>query len=455
MSPRKDPPAPPPSLLDQVAVPGFAPQDAAAETAWVEVVQKMDEIYADLVRYQVALEEKNLALEQAHNFINGVLAAMSDVLIVCDTEGRILETNRALELLTGLPPEECTGRPFAELFSGESQPLAARFTDHMRSTAPVHDCEVSLAGADGHAVPLSMNCSPHYDHSGRLIGMVLIGRPVGELRRAYEALNRTHAELKEAQQQVVQSEKMASLGRLVAGVAHELNNPISFIYGNMHALERYRRKLESYLQALHGGMEPAACDQLRRELRIDRLLGDLAPLVEGSLEGAERVRDIVDDLKRFSSSQRGPRTPFNLTEVVERGTRWALKEVHDTVTVTSELPPEMTVTGYAGQIQQVVINLVQNAVDALRNTAAPRLEIGGRVEGEAAVITFRDNGPGIPAENLHKLFDPFFTTKPVGEGTGLGLSISYRMIREHGGQLSAANHPEGGALFTLRLPLSS
>lgn len=444
-----------PSLLDQVAMPGLAPHDPGAETAWVEVVQKMDEIYADLVRYQVALEEKNLALEQAHAFINGVLGAMSDVLIVCDTEGRILETNRALERLTGLRPEQCTGRPFAELFSAESRSLAERFPEHMRSTAPVQDCEVSLAGGDGRPVPLSMNCSPHLDHRGRLIGMVLIGRPVGELRRAYEALNRAHAELKEAQQQVVQSEKMASLGRLVAGVAHELNNPISFIYGNMHALERYRRKLETYLRALHGDKTPEARAQLRRDLRIDHLLEDLKPLVEGSLEGAERVRDIVDDLKRFSSSQRGPRTPFNLAEVVERGTRWALKEVHETIAVTSDLPPDVEVTGYAGQIQQVVINLVQNAVDALRGTPAPRLEISGRVEGGMVVIRFHDNGPGIPPENLHKLFDPFFTTKPVGEGTGLGLSISYRMIREHGGSLSAENPPDGGALFTLRLPLQS
>jgi two-component system sensor histidine kinase HupT/HoxJ len=127
--------------------------------------------------------------------------------------------------------------------------------------------------------------------------MVITGRPVGELRRAYDALRQAHEDLKQAQHQLVHSEKMASLGRLVAGVAHELNNPISFVLGNVYALQRYGHALREYLDALHGGASPEALAGLRRALRIDRLLDDLQPLLEGTREGAERTRDIVAGLK--------------------------------------------------------------------------------------------------------------------------------------------------------------
>jgi two-component system sensor histidine kinase HupT/HoxJ len=114
----------------------------------------------------------------------------------------------------------------------------------------------------------------------------------------------------------------------------------------------------------------------------------------------------------------------------------------------------MEVMGSPGQLQQVAMNLVQNAADATENARERRLEISGRVEDGEAVIEFRDSGPGIPAENLDKLFDPFFTTKPVGRGTGLGLAISYGIVERHGGRLTVSNHPKGGALFSLRLPLA-
>ena len=212
-------------------------EEAAGEALWIEVIRKMDETYADLVRHQVELEEKNTALEDAQQFIASVLAAMTDVLIVCDVDGRIQQVNAALETLVGVPEAQLHGRTFLSLLAAESLPLARTFGEKIRSKA-IHDCELILAGRDGQPAPLAMNCTSRYDHRGRLVGMVLIGRPVGELRQAYENLNRAHADLKQAQQQLISAEKMASLGRLVAGVAHELNNPISFVYGNIHALAR-------------------------------------------------------------------------------------------------------------------------------------------------------------------------------------------------------------------------
>ena len=311
-----------------------------------------------------------------------------------------------------------------------------------------------LKAANGSASPVSLNCTPRYSGVGKMLGLVITGRPVGELRRAYQALRRAHEDLKTTQQQLIHSEKMASLGRLVAGVAHELNNPISFVYGNTVALKKYALRLARYLAAVHGDMPVDEREALRAELRIDHMLDDLPSLIDGTVEGAERTRDIVDALKRFSATDRDERRAFDLVEVVGRAVQWVCKATANRFEVKLDLPPTIEVTGSPGQLQQVVMNLVQNAADATENARERRLEISGRVEGGIGVIGFRDSGPGIPAENLHKLFDPFFTTKPVGRGTGLGLAISYGIVERHGGTLSAENHPKGGALFVLRLPLA-
>ncbi len=379
---------------------------------------------------------------------------MSDLLIVCSRAGVIESVNEALASLLGVDATALHGRTVFDLFADEeSRRHAGRlFAEQDGST--VEDCEMLLKAANGSAIPVSLNCTPRYNGVGKMLGLVITGRPVGELRRAYQALRRAHEDLKTTQQQLIHSEKMASLGRLVAGVAHELNNPISFVYGNTLSMKRYAERLTRYLAAVHGDMSREEREALRAELRIDRLLDDLPSLIEGTVEGAERTRDIVDALKRFSATDRDERRRFDLGEVVERAVQWVGKATGSQFEVRLDLPAAIMVAGSPGQLQQVVMNLVQNAADATEKARERRLDIGGGVEGSEVVIEFRDSGPGIPAENLDKIFDPFFTTKPVGRGTGLGLAISYGIVERHGGRLSAANHPKGGALFTLRLPVA-
>jgi len=436
--------------------------DSLGEEAWIEVIRKMDEVYSDLVQYEVALEEKNTALEETQRFVFSVLASMSDILVVCDRDGRIEVVNRALVAFSGRAEADLIGTPLFDLFADpEARASAERLFAAQGSALGtaggasdgLADCELPLKGRDGASVPVSLNCTPRHTHQGVRAGMVITGRPVGELRRAYQALHEAHEDLKRTQQQLLHSEKMASLGRLVAGVAHELNNPISFVLGNAHALDRYAQRLATYLAAIHAGRPQTEVDGLRLELRIDRLLEDLPPLIEGTVEGAERTRDIVDSLKRFSALDRNEAHPFNLAEVIEQAVHWVTRAATDRLRVESRLPEGITVAGSAGQMQQVVMNLVQNACDATAEESQPRLVIEAARVGAAVEVTFRDNGPGIAPENLPRLFEPFFTTKPVGKGTGLGLAISYGIVERHGGGLIAANAPGGGAIFTLRLPL--
>lgn len=425
----------------------------ADDQAWIEVITQMDRIYADLVHYQVELEQKNADLEDAQRFIQSVISSISDVLIVCDINGQVQKVNPALLEAVGRNEAQILGQPLRQLFAPEYHALIDGFPEHIRSDTVI-DCEVSLLDADGEPFPLAVNCSPRYDHDNRLSGFVITGRPLGELQKAYRDLQAAHETLKTTQQQLLQSEKMASLGRLVAGVAHELNNPISFLYGNMHALADYERKLKQYLDAIHDGIDEPGREALRKQLRIDFLLSDMGPLVEGSLEGAERVSSIVQNLRRFSMPQQQASESFDLVPVIERAITWVLKATSRPPGIERQMPDTLPLINNAGHVQQIMINLLQNAVDALQHTAEPWIRIRAGQQDDLAWVEVEDNGPGVAPEHVSRVFDPFFTTKPVGSGTGLGLYISYGLATEQcGGNLSVGRSELGGARFLLELPL--
>jgi two-component system sensor histidine kinase HupT/HoxJ len=171
------------------------------------------------------------------------------------------------------------------------------------------------------------------------------------------------------------------------------------------------------------------------------------------MEGAQRSSAIVDALKRFSAIDTDTRQRVNLAEAVQRALHWVGQAAPHRVNVHCHgLDRAQWVTGSANQLQQVLVNLIQNAYDAVEAQAAPTLTLTLASEQGRVALNVADNGPGIAAANLARIFDPFFTTKPVGKGTGLGLSISYGIVEQHGGTLSAANLPAGGACFTLTLP---
>ena len=431
------------------------PPDAMSESTWIDVVHKMDEVYNELLQHEVELEEKNDALEASQQFILSVLTSMSDLLVVCDRNCQIEEVNQALVNFTGKREEELKGSKFLSLFVDlETRATVERVLAKL-TTEPAHDMELQFRSRDGSATPVALNFTARMSGTGKLLGAVITGRPVGELRRAYQSLREAHDQLKRTQQQLLQSQKMASLGQLVAGVAHELNNPISFVLGNVYAMSRYSARIKLYLDAVHAGTSRQELVKLREELRIDHILNDLAPLLEGAIEGAERTRDIVDGLKRFSATDRNENALFNLAEIIERSVHWVTRATPAKFRVNLDIPNELPVMGSPGQMQQVIINLIQNAADATEQQSEPVLAVSAGEDRNEIIVFFRDNGSGIATEALDKIFDPFYTTKSVGKGTGLGLSVSYGIVERHGGMLSAGNLPQGGAEFVLRLPKNS
>ncbi|MBX3609062.1 MAG: PAS domain-containing protein [Hydrogenophaga sp.] len=423
------------------------------ESTWLDVIQRMDEVYTRLIDDEIELEKKNTELEQSQRFIVSVLTSMSDVLVVCDERGQIEQANAALCELVGQSEAALRGTSLYGLLADEASVALARAAMEGALLAPAGGA-IELNLKDRHGQPVSVDASgtARVGGQGRRLGTVWVGRPTAELKRAYQEMRTAHEALKRTQQQLLHSEKMASLGQLVAGVAHELNNPISFVLGNVHALRKYCDRLQTYLDAVHAQMPLAERQQLRERLRIDHVVGDLPSLIDGTLEGAQRTADIVHALKRFSAMDPDERKPVDMSLVVDRAIHWVQKGRALPPRVVWQPVSDCVVMGSAGQLQQVVMNLLQNAFDALAQSPQPEVTVTLRREGAQVLLSVRDNGAGIPPDNLRRIFDPFFTTKPVGKGTGLGLSISYGIVEQHGGNLVARNADGGGAAFEMSLP---
>ncbi len=256
--------------------------------------------------------------------------------------------------------------------------------------------------------------------------------------------------------QLIQREKMASVGQLVAGVAHELNNPIGFVSSNVTTLEEFVKRLQAMLEVYRAvPLPPAEKARVEGEwasLKVDYALKYLDSMILGIKEGAERTRKIVRDLRVFARSDDDLWQPVDLHEEIESSLTLLNHLLKDRVTIRRTYGDLPSVPCVRSQIDQVFLNLLANAAQAI--TGPGEITIETRQEDGMAVVSIADSGPGIAPEVFGRIFDPFFTTKPVGEGTGLGLSITYEIVKKHRGTVTAASPPGGGAVFTVRLPLT-
>ncbi|XZA04515.1 sensor histidine kinase [Xanthomonas albilineans] len=280
-----------------------------------------------------------------------------------------------------------------------------------------------------------------------------------ELQRRHDELRQAYLRLNGAQEKLLQSEKMASIGQLAAGVAHEINNPIGYVHSNLGSLQEYLRSLftliEAYERALRAP-EPKALipeiDDIRNRFDIDFISRDLPQLMAESREGIERVTSIVRDLKDFSYSGRED--------------SWKLVDLHSGLESTiniiwNELKYKVILERHYGnlplveclpsELNQVYMNLLLNAGQAIGERGTIVVSTGQ--DGDQVWIEFKDSGAGIPADLLQRIFDPFFTTKPVGSGTGLGLSISYGIVNKHHGRIDVSSSVGEGSTFRIVIPV--
>lgn len=249
-----------------------------------------------------------------------------------------------------------------------------------------------------------------------------------------------YADLQTTQAQLVQSAKMASLGELVAGVAHEINNPLAFVLSHLATVRRKLELLDGQVPALH------ADDVKEAWQRANDRLHEIGP-------GLERIRELVIKLRTFSRLDEGERKRVSIRECVESVLTILGHRLRDGIELETHFGDPDDLDCYPGLLNQAIMNLVANAIDAMDGKGNLLIRTGRRDAGYEIAVC--DSGPGIPLELRERVLDPFFTTKPVGQGTGLGLSITYSIVRKHGGELQLSEREGGGACITIRLPLGA
>jgi len=278
-----------------------------------------------------------------------------------------------------------------------------------------------------------------------------------DLKESYSQLSHANEELKQSESQLVQSEKMASIGVLASGVAHEINNPIGFIKSNLFMLKDYFEDIEKYYHAslanLSNETQKSIQQQLAKKHDIAFLLGDIPPLLDSSIGGVERVTEIVQSLKTFSRIDLPEKSFVDINEGLNATLNMVWNELKFNCKVHVDLKALPKVFVYPGKLNQVFMNLLINAGQSIVEKG--EIFVRTYVDNKYIVIAIRDTGSGISAEDLLHIFTPFYTTKPIGEGTGLGLSISHQIIEQHDGKLNVESTLGEGSCFSIYLPIDS
>ena len=415
-------------------------------------------------RYAIAglMRQQQTILESAAEGIYGV-----------DGDGRIMFINPAALAMLGYEEAEVLGQPSHDFFhhhhaDGQPYPLAdCPIAASRRNVRVEHRDDEVFFRKDGSSFPVEYTSAPLIDLS-QTNGGVVIFRDVSErrqqerlLQQTVTQLRETNARLAETQMQLVQAEKLAGLGQLAAGVAHEINNPIGFVNSNVTTLEAYvqdiLRLIDGYEALLPATLDAAAQTGLRRlreEIDIDFVRDDLQALVRETRQGLQRVIRIVADLRDFSRVDSSPAEWGDVD--LNHGLDTTLKMVAAVLDGKAEVVRDYAllpdVRGNAVQINQVFMNLLLNAAHAIEHQGTITVRTRQR-DGEVCV-EIADTGCGMPPEVSGRMFDPFYTTRPVGQGTGLGLSVAYSIVQNHGGRFEVDSAPGQGTAVRMWLPVA-
>jgi len=281
-----------------------------------------------------------------------------------------------------------------------------------------------------------------------------------ELYTSMQILEETLEDLKASQNQLIQTEKMASLGVLAAGIAHEINNPIGYITSNFNSLQEGLQYIQSFISDMQPSIEEdtdaeaikKTWHRLLEKYDLVYLLADFIELSKETSEGLTRVKQIVSDLRAFAREDNAEKSKIDINNILRGSINILENQTKYHANIVTKLNDLPMIMGYSGKLSQVFTNLISNANQAVDDNGS--IHIFTEAAEDGIRISVQDNGHGISEENMNNLFTPFFTTKPIGEGTGLGLSISHGIIEEHGGEILVSSKIDVGTIFTVLIPLS-
>ena len=391
-------------------------------------------------------------------------------IVLTDPEANILYVNKQFTETSGYSAAEVLGQN-SRMLKGEDGHTDYREMWELLSAGRQWRGDFHNKKKNGEFYWERASISPILDHDGKITHFLAIKEDITECKQIEDDLERaaaeaTHlaanlkllnAELKATQSQMVQSEKMASIGQLAAGIAHEINNPIGFISSNLRSLDKYIKKLTGYLNLLEKNIKeqlPESWQELkpeRKKLNIDFLLEDCDDLIAESLDGSERVRKIVQNLKTFSRVDQAKKQLADLNECLKSTIAIVWNEIKYKAQLEKDFAELPDLYCNPQELTQVFTNILINAAQAIEKDGLIR--VSSWVADGSIFVSIQDNGSGIANENLEKIFEPFFTTKPVGKGTGLGMSISYEIVKKHGGDILIDSKLGRGTTFTISFPL--
>ena len=450
----------------------------------------------ELIRNSEDKTEQNIDAASLHHNLYGALREseyrfkeLADILPALiwlgNAQGERVFVNKQYSLLTGLSVTDCIKEDGMKGMHPDDVSVFKSVYDKVSSTLEPANTEYRLILEDGSICWILETVLPRIRKNGQVSGFMGCGIDITKQKQIEKSLEETveqhtvelkktnkvlqqekqelkglNEQLKEAQGHLVQSEKMASIGQLAAGVAHEINNPLGYIYSNLNTLKGYLTDLEQVAKlaekmtaALPEDNELAVeFKQLHKELDLDFLQEDLQDLVKESIEGATRAKKIVQDLRDFSRIDKQEREFFDLEEGISATLNIVNNELKYKADIIKEFAGIKPFLCVGAQLNQVFMNLLVNAAHSIEDFGKITVRTG--YQGDNFVwVEVEDTGKGIPEEVKNKIFDPFFTTKPVGKGTGLGLSLSYKIIQDHKGRFEVDSVMGKGTKFRVYLPI--
>ena len=443
---------------DEVALEWFRRGAADCVTLGGGADEALPVVALEQIRRWRAIRERGSTerrIRDLERYNEDVIQNMNSAVLVFDPEGRVASCNTPAAQILGQPLEALIGQQVGDWFpDGSGEGMVARtLAEGLRFKG----AESVITRPDGSVVPVGISCAPIFAVKGEPRGAVATFQDISEMRHL--------------QRQVLQTEKMASIGQLAAGVAHEINNPMGFIHANLFQMAEYisdLRRVWAQVEQLQKCVEQGDPDEgqeaseqltrLAKEVDVEFVLGDLAKAIRESQEGSERIRHIVHDLRDFSYQDTGERVLADINQCLDSTANIVWPMMKHLVILEKQYQELPALNCYPMQLKQVFMNLLVNAYQSIeeklgRAGETGRIQLRTEQRGDQVIVTVADTGGGIAPGNLDRIFDPFFTTKKVGTGTGLGLSTSYSIVQRHGGAIRVESTPGSGTTFRVLLPV--
>ncbi|GEM_PF-4867341 len=410
-----------------------------------ESVELETRVQEESVARRREYEERRQAEEQRERFFE----VSRDLICIAGNDGFFKMLNAAWKTVLGFPTEELLRRPYVEFVHVEDRERTLHAITGVMQGRDLTSFENRFLCQDGSHRWLEWTVSAV--RPGESL-MYATARDITDRVRAQEDKSRLAVQMFEGQ-------KLQAIGRLAAGIAHEINNPLGYIMSNLGTIEGYSADFLKLLRAHEDGIRTAPerirldLERLRKSVDFDYLVRDLPEALKDATAGAERIRDIVRNLRDFAAPERDEPQSADLNALIENVLAICAGELKRKAEVRRDYGVLTPIRCHPQAVSQVFLNLVMNAAEAIETKGT--LWVTSRLDGREVVVRIRDSGRGIDPKNLQKLFEPFFSTRPIGKGTGLGLYVAYRIVQGHGGTITAVSEPGRGSEFTIRLPVVS